>query len=55
MAEPIPDFIQDEHHAVTRTLLERCLYWPLAHANGFQGLPRGLSAVTHGGKRVVNP
>jgi len=51
MPEPIPDFTQDERHAVARTLVERCVHEHLAHERAIKRLPDGLPAVADGGKR----
>ena len=53
MPEPIPDFTQDEHHAVTRTLLDRFMHVHPAHEGTINLLPERLSAVAGGGERVV--
>jgi hypothetical protein len=52
MAEPIPDFTQDERQPVTRVLLERCMYVHPAHERAIERLPDGMSVVVDGGKWV---
>ncbi len=51
MGEPIPDFTQDERHAVTLTLLQRCMHWHPAQEQAFMRLKGAPCAVADGGKR----